>query len=157
MILSGRSARCTSPAGSYVEVRDAGTRVLPGPVEEVSNYMVGTGPTDKIAFSTPDHSTYCMGSAEEGELTCIAGTNTKDSSGMPVMRSVKISKTAAPVVEEFSTALPYESIEQIKPVDVGTTLTSLGVSCSPQDASTMHCVNPLGGFTLSIDGYAPTA
>lgn len=150
-MIADRSVLCTNTAGAYIEARTPGLRIIPGPVDEVGKYL-DNGASATVRFASPGRGTYCYGTWDDKNINCMSSNGKKDANGAIGMTTVTISAHGAPKITENFTYFPYESVEMFKTVNAGTTLTSLGVSCQPQDDSTMRCVNPDGGFTLSPSG-----
>ena len=148
-MLSGQAYLCqNSTNGAYLELRNPGERVLPGYVVDMNKHIdnsVGTGGGPAVTFSTPAQTVDCIGTLDTETITCRAflaggGINyvTMGKSGAPTFSDVGDGPTA-----------PVQST----PVDVGTVITALGVSCKPTDAQTLYCVNTTHGFTLSPNGF----
>lgn len=148
-MLSGQVYLCQNSAnGAYLELRYPGERVLPGYVVDMNKHIGDppgpvTGPA--VTFSTPAQTVECMGTLDTERITCrafLAGGG---------INYVTMGKTGAPTFSDFSDG-PTAPV-QSTPVDVGTVITALGVSCKPTDAQTLYCVNTTHGFTLSPNGF----
>lgn len=148
-MLSGQVYLCQNSAnGAYLELRYPGERVLPGYVVDMNKHigdppgaMTGTA----VTFSTPAQTVDCIGTLDTKTITCrafLAGGG---------INYVTMGKAGAPTFSDFSDG-PTAPV-QSTPVDVGTVITALGVSCKPTDAQTLYCVNTTHGFTLSPNGF----
>lgn len=148
-MLSGQVYLCQNSAnGAYLELRYPGERVLPGYVVDMNKHIgdpPGPVPGPAVTFSTPAQTVDCIGTLDTETITCrafLAGGG---------INYVTVGKTGAPTFSDMSDG-PTPPV-QSTPVDVGTVITALGVSCKPTDAQTLYCVNTTHGFTLSPNGF----
>ena len=154
-LVESRAGVCiNSSTGGYLEARPAGLRIIPGPVEEVSNYeLTGSSPygSNPVNFY-PAGSTNQVGST----VHCTIASEQVHCSSLNhgTFQQVSMGRSGAATIKQISAppqALSFES-QGSKPLDVGTTLTAHGISCQPQDSQSVRCVNADSAFTIALNG-----
>lgn len=140
--------------GGYLEARPADVRIIPGPVEELTNFTSPHGGPKGVDIATfyPAGSDGKMGSTSNcaiynGRVQCSV---LKDDG----LTTVILGQSGSPTVNHMADTPQAPGPEHIggQPLDVGTTLTGEGVSCQPQAVDSVRCINKTSGFTISKDG-----
>lgn len=148
-IVSGQMTLCTNDAtAGYVEVRSASERIIPGYTASVSKHINLKMDGDagiEVTFQTPSGNIKCRGVYEKQDITCY--TRTADG----ILHGAALAPSGAARYETASES--DRSFEAIS-VDAGTSMNALGVSCVPQGADAIRCINSTNGFTLSAAGIS---
>lgn len=147
-IIGGQIGICTNSAtAGYLEIREDGERILPGfTASPYSHLSPGDSGID-VAFQTPSGQVQCQGTFSSSDDTRPITCTVAASDGGYHQASLSSTGPAAATRSSSSQAVLKDA-----PLDVGTSLNFMGMSCQPQSEDSVRCVNAEHGFLISPAG-----
>lgn len=146
--IGGQIGICTNAVtAGYLEIREDGERILPGFTASPYSHLFHGDSGIDVAFQTPSGTVQCQGtfdsSNDDSPITCTVFSIGGE------YNQASLSRTGAATGSPSSSSVP---VKHEAPLDVGTTLNFMGMSCQPQSEDSVRCVNASHGFLISPAG-----
>lgn len=147
-IIGGQIGICTNSAtAGYLEIREDGERILPGFTASPYSHLLQGGSGIDVAFQTPSGQVQCQGTFSSSDdprpITCTVAASDGG------YHQASLSSTGPATATRSSSS---QAVLKDAPLDVGTSLNFMGMSCQPQSEDSVRCVNAEHGFLISPAG-----
>lgn len=147
-VIGGQIGICTNAVtAGYLEIREDGERILPGFTASPYSHLFPGDSGIKVVFQTPSGQVQCQGTFSSSDDTRPITCTVAASDGGYHQASLSSTGPAAATRSSSSQAVLKDA-----PLDVGTSLNFMGMSCQPQSEDSVRCVNASHGFLISPAG-----